>query len=333
MSVLKVKKDGVWESISGTSGHTHTIDDITDFPEIKPDGGDADTVDGKHASDFALASDVDNLSADLSNLQSLVGDEPVATQISTAISAKANTEHAHDIDDVENLSTALSSKYEKPSAGIPKTDLETSVQTSLSKADTAVQSLDGYATEDYVNAQVSSLVDSAPETLNTLNELAAALGDDANFATTVANQIGSKVDKVDGKGLSTNDYTDDDKETLAAVNEAVENLNNLVGDTDVATQITDSIVSKSDVSHTHSYAGSSSAGGAADSANKLNTDAGSGTQPVYFENGVPVATTYELNKTVPVDAVFTDTTYSADNGVSLNGTTFSNSGAVGSGCL
>ena len=61
--------------------------------------------------------------------------------------------------------------------------------------------------------------------------------------------------------------------------------------------------------HTHNYAGSSAAGGAATSANKLNADAGSTTQPVYFSNGVPVATTYALNKTVPADAVFTDTVY------------------------
>lgn len=45
-------------------------------------------------------------------------------------------------------------------------------------------------------------------------------------------------------------------------------------------------------SHTHSYAGSSSAGGAATSANKLNTNAGSATNPVYFSNGVPVNTSY-----------------------------------------
>ena len=40
-------------------------------------------------------------------------------------------------------------------------------------------------------------------------------------------------------------------------------------------------------SHTHNYAGSSSAGGAATSANKLNTDAGSTTKPVYFSEGIP----------------------------------------------
>lgn len=66
-------------------------------------------------------------------------------------------------------------------------------------------------------------------------------------------------------------------------------------------------------SHTHSYAGSSSAGGAATSANKLNTNAGSSTQPVYFTNGVPTVCSYTLGKSVPADAVFTDTntTYSA----------------------
>lgn len=61
--------------------------------------------------------------------------------------------------------------------------------------------------------------------------------------------------------------------------------------------------------HAHNYAGSSSAGGAATSANKLNTNAGSATQPVYFSNGIPVATTYSLSKSVPSDAKFTDTTY------------------------
>ena len=57
------------------------------------------------------------------------------------------------------------------------------------------------------------------------------------------------------------------------------------------------------------YAGASTAGGAATSAAKLNTNAGSATQPVYFSGGVPVVGTYSLNKTVPADAVFTDTTY------------------------
>lgn len=65
-------------------------------------------------------------------------------------------------------------------------------------------------------------------------------------------------------------------------------------------------------SHTHNYAGSGSAGGSANSAVKLDTaTAGSATKPVYFSGGKPVACTYELKKTVPADAVFTDHTYGA----------------------
>lgn len=56
----------------------------------------------------------------------------------------------------------------------------------------------GYATETYVDTAVAGLVDSAPGTLDTLNELAAALGDDANYATTVTTALGNKQDKVSG---------------------------------------------------------------------------------------------------------------------------------------
>ena len=47
----------------------------------------------------------------------------------------------------------------------------------------------------YTDTAVANVIDSAPAVLDTLNELAAALGDDANFATTVSNDIGTKVSK------------------------------------------------------------------------------------------------------------------------------------------
>lgn len=59
----------------------------------------------------------------------------------------------------------------------------------------SVPSIEGLATETYVDEAVANLVNSAPEALNTLDELAAALGDDANFATTVTNQIASKANQ------------------------------------------------------------------------------------------------------------------------------------------
>ena len=49
------------------------------------------------------------------------------------------------------------------------------------------------ATKKYVDDEVSGLVDSAPGALDTLNELAAALGDDAAFSTTITNSIATKL--------------------------------------------------------------------------------------------------------------------------------------------
>ena len=91
----------------------------------------------------------------------------------------------------------------------PTIPTKTSQLTNDSGYLTEHQSLVGLATETYVNGKVSDLVNSSPEALNTLKELADALGNDPNFATTVSNQIGNKVDKVNGKGLSTNDLTNE----------------------------------------------------------------------------------------------------------------------------
>ena len=70
---------------------------------------------------------------------------------------------------------------------------------------------------------------------------------------------------------------------------------------------------KSNKNHTHNYAGSDEPGGAATSANKLTKDAGTENKPVYFKNGVPVALPYTIDKSVPADAVFTDTKYNTGN--------------------
>ena len=45
----------------------------------------------------------------------------------------------------------------------------------------------------YVDAEVAGIVNSAPSALNTLDELAAALGDDANFATTTSTSLGNRL--------------------------------------------------------------------------------------------------------------------------------------------
>lgn len=82
---------------------------------------------------------------------------------------------------------------------------------------------DTYSTKEYVTQKISELVNSAPGTLDTLNEIAAALNNDSNFATTIITQLGTKVDKVEGKQLSTEDFT-------AALKTSLENLPGEISD-------------------------------------------------------------------------------------------------------
>ncbi len=60
---------------------------------------------------------------------------------------------------------------------------------------TAGDSSTKIANTSFVMTAVANLVASAPEALNTLNELAQALGNDASFSTTISNSIGGKLAK------------------------------------------------------------------------------------------------------------------------------------------
>ena len=53
------------------------------------------------------------------------------------------------------------------------------------------------ATTAFVQAAVAATIDGAPGALDTLNELAAALGDDANFSTTITNLINANETHID----------------------------------------------------------------------------------------------------------------------------------------
>jgi hypothetical protein len=53
------------------------------------------------------------------------------------------------------------------------------------------------ANKGYVDGVVAATVDAAPAALDTLNELAAALGDDANFASTITNSLATKANTAD----------------------------------------------------------------------------------------------------------------------------------------
>ena len=92
-----------------------------------------------------------------------------------------------------------------------------------------------------------------------------------------------------------------------------------------------SAIDKGYVASADSANTSSSCTGNSASATKLTSSAGSATQPVYFKDGKPVATTYTLNKTVPANAKFTDTNTwrGIQNNLTSDSTTDSLSAAQG----
>ena len=91
--------------------------------------------------------------------------------------------------------------------------------------DAQINTWNSKATTSYVDSKISELVSTAPETLDTLAELSKALGNDPNFATSISTEIGKKVDKIAGKGLSSEDYTLEEKNKLKGI---ADNANNYV---------------------------------------------------------------------------------------------------------
>jgi hypothetical protein len=71
--------------------------------------------------------------------------------------------------------------------------------------------------EDKIDERIRELTNGAPEVLDTLKELSDALNNDPDFATNIVQQLADKVDKEINKGLSSNDFTTDEKNKLAGI--------------------------------------------------------------------------------------------------------------------
>ena len=75
----------------------------------------------------------------------------------------------------------------------------------------------GKATPEDIDARIDALIGAAPTALDTLKEIADALDNDPDFAATMTTQLAGKVDKVAGKGLSTEDFTAELKAKLEGI--------------------------------------------------------------------------------------------------------------------
>ena len=205
----------------------------------------------------------------------------------------------------------------------------------------------------YTDTEVANLVDSAPAVLDTLNELAAALGDDPNFATTVSNDIGTKVSKAGDTmtgalTLSGAPSSANHAATKAYVDSAVSSGTGAL-DTDAVPEGSSNLYytdARADARATLRINAATTDNITEGSSNLYFTnarvDARIPTNVSSFTNDSSYATTSQLfsgsytdltNKpTIPTNNnqltngagyVTTNTTYSAGNGISLSSTTFS----------
>jgi hypothetical protein len=96
--------------------------------------------------------------------------------------------------DIEWATPAISEISGLTAALAAKADLASPALTGVPTAPTAAPGTNStqISTTAFVQAAIAALVDSSPGTLDTLNELAAALGDDPNFATTISTALGLK---------------------------------------------------------------------------------------------------------------------------------------------
>lgn len=147
---------------------------------------------------------------------------------------------------------------------------------------TLINNADGTTNIDYAGEVIQQGTPMSAENFNHMEqgivEAFQAVDNALNKIEEFIDLLSEKVDKVEGKGLSTEDYTSAEKTKLAGV-EAGAQKNSIMGvkgneETSYRTgnvNITPANIGAAEAGHTHNYAGSSSVGGAAASAVKLNT--------------------------------------------------------------
>lgn len=155
--------------------------------------------------DQVEADDINNLQNELIRTQ-----EAVNTEENRAINKEIEIENNlnDEIERATNAENALNENLnnEINRATAKESELNTELLNRYKKDETF--------SKEEVLQKIADLVDSAPGTLDTLKEIADALGNDPNFATTIITMLSGKVDREEGKGLSTNDYTDAEKQKL-----------------------------------------------------------------------------------------------------------------------
>ena len=287
--------DGLQTALDNKSntGHTHTISNITDLQ---------DTLDNKAAKSHT------HTISDITNLQK-------------TLEGKSDTGHKHEIADVNGLQTALDGKSDTGH----KHQIAANVDTSNSEENALIK-LEGTggmnavsykATHADRGPSMAANVSSITTASNVKKSLDGEFGKTLKFTVpriTIDKQghVNATADDEVQITLPSTPTIGDGKLTIKVGNTPVK-INetftaNQAIDTDITlpvytiTETNTLLKGKANSSHTHNYAGSSSAGGPATSADKLNTNAGSEKAPVYFKDGIPVVTGQTLDRNISGNA-------------------------------
>ena len=121
---------------------------------------------------------------------------------------------------ISDLSLDFASITSKPTTisgyGITDAYTKSEVETKIVQLAPATD-ISGKADITYVDSQIATLTNLAPTTLNTFKEIADQLVTDEGAVSALTTVVAGKVDKVSGKGLSTEDYTTAEKTKLAGI--------------------------------------------------------------------------------------------------------------------
>jgi len=143
----------------------------------------------------------DDIQAILASIGSLTGlNTTDKTNLVSAINEVLSSSPSGALLAANNLSDIVDALIARTNLDVRST-AEVTSEISAAIAAITLSSLGGL-TQAEVDARVQLIVDSAPATLDTLNELAAALGDDPNFAATITAALSNKVDFANAQTLT-----------------------------------------------------------------------------------------------------------------------------------
>lgn len=278
------------------TGHTHTISNITDLQDI---------LDGKSNTGHKHGiSDITDLQDTLEGKSDIGHKHGIAdiNELQTTLDGKSNTGHTHQIAanvDTSNSEESAVIKLE----GADGINAVTYKATHADKGPSMEANVSSITTKSNVKKSLDgefgkTLKFTVPRiTIDKQGHVNATADDEISIALpaapTIGNgkltiKVGNGTTKAFGDKTFTANQTENTDITLPVY--TITETNTLLN-------------GKSNSGHTHNYAGSSSAGGPATSADKLNTNnIGSEKAPVYFKNGIPVVTGQTLDRDISGNA-------------------------------